>query len=112
MPILAVAAAAEQPSPQILRRLEHEYRLGAFRSGHWAVSPLILGASWHAVARLRLKAALMGSGQFYAGHVRAARSRRWSRPTASALMVSFTPASPPSPVPLRAHAGTGRASLG
>jgi serine/threonine protein kinase len=42
MPILAVSAAAEQPSPQGLRRLEHEYSLGAELEVTWAAQPLAL----------------------------------------------------------------------
>src|SRR5258708_39461088 len=40
--ILAVAVAAEQPSPQSLRRLEHEYSLAAELDPAWAVKPLAL----------------------------------------------------------------------
>src|SRR5713101_5196327 len=39
-PILAVALAAEQPSPQDLRRLEHEYSLAAELDPAWAARPL------------------------------------------------------------------------
>jgi hypothetical protein len=39
-PVLAVALAAEQPSPQGLRRLEHEYSLGAELDPAWAARPL------------------------------------------------------------------------
>jgi len=42
MPILAVVVAAEQPSPQSLRRLEHEYSLAAEFDAAWAVQPLAL----------------------------------------------------------------------
>jgi PAS domain S-box-containing protein len=42
MPILAVAVAAEQPSPQSLRRLEHEYSLAAELDATWAAQPLAL----------------------------------------------------------------------
>ena len=42
IPILAVAVAAEQPSPQSLRRLEHEYSLAAELDAAWAVQPLAL----------------------------------------------------------------------
>jgi hypothetical protein len=42
MPILAVAAAAEQPSPQSLRRLEHEYSLATELDSAWAAQPLAL----------------------------------------------------------------------
>jgi PAS domain S-box-containing protein len=41
-PILAVAVAAEQPSPQSLRRLEHEYSLAAELDAVWAAQPLAL----------------------------------------------------------------------
>ena len=41
-PILAVALAAEQPSPQSLRRLEHEYSLAAELDTAWAAKPLAL----------------------------------------------------------------------
>src|SRR5260370_38182958 len=40
--ILAVALAAEQPSPQSLRRLEHEYSLAAELDPAWAAKPLEL----------------------------------------------------------------------
>ena len=42
LPILAVAAAAEQPSPQSLRRLEHEFTLAKELDARWAVQPLAL----------------------------------------------------------------------
>ena len=42
MPILVVAVAAEQPSPQNLRRLQHEYSLAAELDAAWAVRPLAL----------------------------------------------------------------------
>src|SRR5579862_4503297 len=42
LPILAVAAAAEQPSPQSLRRLEHEFTLARELDARWAVQPLAL----------------------------------------------------------------------
>ena len=42
MPILAVVVAAEQPSPQSLRRLEHEYALATEFDAAWAVQPLAL----------------------------------------------------------------------
>jgi PAS domain S-box-containing protein len=42
MPILAVAVAAEQPSPQSLRRLEHEYSLATELDAAWAAQPLAL----------------------------------------------------------------------
>jgi serine/threonine protein kinase len=41
-PILAVALAAEQPSPQSIRRLEHEYSLAATLDPAWAAKPLAL----------------------------------------------------------------------
>jgi PAS domain S-box-containing protein len=41
-PILAVAVAAEQPSPQCLRRLEHEYSLAGELDAAWATQPLAL----------------------------------------------------------------------
>ena len=45
MPILAVAVAAEQPSPQGLRRLEHEYSLAteldAARAAHPRSAPTV-----------------------------------------------------------------------
>src|SRR5438445_776191 len=41
-PILAVALAAEQPSPQGLRRLEQEYSLAAELESSWAARPLAL----------------------------------------------------------------------
>src|SRR5258708_17476962 len=40
--VLAVALAAEQPSPQGLRRLEHEYALAAELDPEWAAKPLAL----------------------------------------------------------------------
>jgi serine/threonine protein kinase len=40
--ILAVAPATEQPSPQSLRRLEHEYSLAAELDPAWAAKPLAL----------------------------------------------------------------------
>src|SRR5580700_2597718 len=42
LPILAVAAAAEQPSPRSLRRLEHEFTLAKELDARWAVQPLAL----------------------------------------------------------------------
>jgi predicted ATPase/signal transduction histidine kinase len=42
MRIFAMAAAAEQPSPQNLRRLEHEYSLAAELDGEWSARPLAL----------------------------------------------------------------------
>src|SRR5271169_4071502 len=41
-PILAVAVAAEQPLPQSLRRLEHEYSLATELDAAWAAQPLAL----------------------------------------------------------------------
>jgi PAS domain S-box-containing protein len=41
-PVLVVAAAADQPSPQSLRRLEHEYSLKAELDPAWAIRPLAL----------------------------------------------------------------------
>ena len=41
-PILAVAAVAEQPSPESLRRLEHEYSLATELDPAWAAQPLTL----------------------------------------------------------------------
>jgi PAS domain S-box-containing protein len=40
--VLAVALSAEQPSPQSLRRLEHEYSLAAELDPAWAAKPLAL----------------------------------------------------------------------
>ena len=45
LPILAVAATAEQPSPQSLRRLEHEFTLAKELDARWAVQPLALDPS-------------------------------------------------------------------
>jgi len=42
LPILAVALTAEEPSPQSLRRLEHEYSLAADLDPAWAARPLAL----------------------------------------------------------------------
>jgi PAS domain S-box-containing protein len=42
MPILAVAVAAEHPSPQSLQRLEREYSLAAELDATWAAQPLAL----------------------------------------------------------------------
>src|SRR3979411_467418 len=39
LPLLAVALAAEQPSPQSLLRLEHEYSLAADLDPAWAARP-------------------------------------------------------------------------
>jgi predicted ATPase/transcriptional regulator with GAF, ATPase, and Fis domain len=41
-PVLAVALAAEQPSPQSIRLLEHEYSLAAELDEAWAAKPLAL----------------------------------------------------------------------
>jgi serine/threonine protein kinase len=41
-PVLVVAFATEQPSPQGLRRLEHEYSLAAELDPAWAARPLAL----------------------------------------------------------------------
>jgi PAS domain S-box-containing protein len=41
-PVLLVAPAAEQPSPQSLRRLEHEYSLATELDTAWAAQPLAL----------------------------------------------------------------------
>jgi serine/threonine protein kinase len=41
-PVLVVALTAEQPSPQGLRRLEHEYSLAAELEPDWAAKPLTL----------------------------------------------------------------------
>jgi len=41
-PVLVVAPTAEQPLPQSLRRLEHEYSLAAELDLAWAVKPLAL----------------------------------------------------------------------
>ena len=41
-PVLAIALSAEQPSPQSLRRLEHEYSLAAELDPAWAATPLAL----------------------------------------------------------------------
>src|SRR6202789_2425925 len=41
-PILVVALTGEQPSPQSLRRLEHEYSLAAELDPAWAAQPLAL----------------------------------------------------------------------
>ncbi|HWS61788.1 MAG TPA: AAA family ATPase, partial [Steroidobacteraceae bacterium] len=41
-PVLVVATTAEQPSPQSLRRLEHEFSLEADLDPAWAVRPLAL----------------------------------------------------------------------
>src|SRR5216684_5489330 len=41
-PVLVVALAPEQPSPQSLRRLEHEYSLAAELDPAWAAKPLAL----------------------------------------------------------------------
>ena len=41
-PVLAIALSAEQPAPQSLRRLEHEYSLAAELDPAWAATPLAL----------------------------------------------------------------------
>ena len=41
-PLLVVAPTAEQPLPQSLRRLEHEYSLAAELEPAWAAKPLAL----------------------------------------------------------------------
>jgi PAS domain S-box-containing protein len=41
-PVLVVALAAEQPSPQSLRRLQHEYSLASELDPAWAAKPLTL----------------------------------------------------------------------
>ena len=41
-PLLVVAPSAEQPLPQSLRRLEHEYSLAAELEPSWAAKPLAL----------------------------------------------------------------------
>jgi PAS domain S-box-containing protein len=41
-PVLVVAPTAEQPSPQALKRLEHEYSLAAELDADWAARPLAL----------------------------------------------------------------------
>jgi hypothetical protein len=41
-PVLAIALSAELPSPQSLRRLEHEYSLAANLDPAWAARPLAL----------------------------------------------------------------------
>ncbi len=40
--VLAVAPAAERPSPRSLQRLEHEYLLATELDAEWAVKPLAL----------------------------------------------------------------------
>jgi signal transduction histidine kinase len=42
MPILALAVAAEQPSPRSLRQLQHEYSLATELDAAWAAQPLAL----------------------------------------------------------------------
>jgi predicted ATPase/GAF domain-containing protein len=42
LPLLALALSAEQPSPQALRRLEHEYSLATELDEAWAAKPLSL----------------------------------------------------------------------
>src|ERR1700759_3713034 len=43
-PLLAVAPVAERPSPQSLRRLEHEYSLAAELDPGWSAKPLALAS--------------------------------------------------------------------
>src|ERR1700729_3430569 len=43
-PILVVALTREEPSPQSLRRLEHEYSLSAELDPAWAARPLALSS--------------------------------------------------------------------
>jgi hypothetical protein len=40
LPVLAIALSAEQPSPQSIRRLEHDYSLAAKLDLVWAAKPL------------------------------------------------------------------------
>jgi len=42
LPVLAVALAAQQPSPENFHRLEHEYSLAAELDPTWAAKPLAL----------------------------------------------------------------------
>src|SRR5690349_10554525 len=42
LPVLALAAVAEQPPPRILRRLEHEYSLASELDAAWSAQPLAL----------------------------------------------------------------------
>ena len=46
-PVLAVALAEEQPSPQRLRRLEHEHSLASKLDPAWAAKPLALTRRAH-----------------------------------------------------------------
>jgi hypothetical protein len=41
-PVLVLAVAAERPSPQSLRRLEHEWSLATELDAAWAAQPLAL----------------------------------------------------------------------
>ena len=41
-PVLAIAPSAEQPSPQSIRRLEHEYSFAAELDPAWAAKPLAI----------------------------------------------------------------------
>ena len=50
-PVLAIEPSAEQPSPQSLRRLEHEYSLAAELDPAWAAKPIIVSVS--ALKRLK-----------------------------------------------------------
>lgn len=43
LPVLVIAPSAEQPSPQNLRRVEHEYSLAAELDPAWAVSLAVPG---------------------------------------------------------------------
>jgi serine/threonine protein kinase len=42
LPVLAIALSAEQPSPQSLTRLEHEYSFAADLDSAWAAKPLAI----------------------------------------------------------------------
>src|SRR5260370_30371107 len=42
LPVLAIALSAEQPSPQSLTRLEHEYSFAAKLDPAWAAKPLAI----------------------------------------------------------------------
>ena len=41
-PVLAIALSTEQPSPQSIRRLEHEYSFAAELDPAWAAKPLAI----------------------------------------------------------------------
>ena len=49
-PVLAIALSTEQPSPQSIRRLEHEYAFAAELDPTWAAKPLAItrhsGSGW------------------------------------------------------------------